>query len=133
MFSSRFLVSILLVVVSTLVIDCATTNNIRKDAAIEHTPTSRARRILLDNGRRIQIVDTSMRCLNEWGTSPCGPESSCEDTIDGFICMNEFVQGCIGGCESTGNSDCVADEYGIYSCKCYDGYVKDDFLRCVTV
>jgi hypothetical protein len=100
-------------------------------ATTRTTTQQTTRRVMLEDKKRIRIFDSEMRCNSRYRTNPCGPESKCEDTDDGYICTNEYaVHGCIAGCDL--HASCVKDEdYGIYHCKCHEGYEKEDeYMRC---
>jgi hypothetical protein len=93
------------------------------------TPTSR--RVMLEDKKRIRIFDEKIRCTTFYRTNPCGPESKCEDSEDGYICTNDYAAyGCIAGCGL--HASCEKDEdYSIYYCKCHDGYEKEnEYMPC---
>jgi hypothetical protein len=83
-------------------------------------------RRVLDNGHRILISGTDMRCRNKYNANPCGPEAVCEDTEDGISCTSGWTNGCPTGCDR--HSSCIKNEHGIYRCECHEGYEKPDEL-----
>jgi hypothetical protein len=80
------------------------------------------RRHLIEGGRRVLYVNSTSLC-NDPISSPCGPESQCEQVNEtAYICQNEFYYGCISGCSP--NSKCVRGSDLVYYCKCDAGYIQ---------
>lgn len=131
LFQSNFFLLVLLMTLTwinaTVIID----ENEKDSSTLTTKTTIKSRRVMLEDKKRIRIFDEKIRCATFYRTNPCGPESKCEDTEDGYICTNEYAaHGCIAGCGS--HASCAKDEdYGIYYCKCHDGYVKEnEYMPC---
>jgi hypothetical protein len=83
---------------------------------------NRARRTLMDSGRRILYTNTELRCENSVYGNPCGP-FHCTDTDNGYICDSPNVHTCPAGCAI--NSSCQLNADGMTSyCACDVGYER---------